>query len=100
MTLGDALKKYRKQHKLVQKELAAEIEISLKHYAMIERGKAYPSQIVLQRICNVTTVRVEFTLRKGRVSETTTDYLIGLKPTKGKRSSRQASYEVVESLGG
>ncbi|MBI1803378.1 MAG: helix-turn-helix transcriptional regulator [Ignavibacteriae bacterium] len=79
MTLGQALKKYRKKHKLVQKELAAKIGISLKHYAQIERGKAYPSQIVLQRICEVTTIAVEFTVGRNRVSEATTKYLIGLK---------------------
>ena len=79
MTLGEALKQYRKQHHLVQKELAAKIGISVKHYAMIERGKAYPSQFVLQRICEVTTITVEFTVGRNRVSEATTRYLIGLK---------------------
>jgi len=81
MTLGEALKKYRMKKKLVQKELAAQIGISLKHYALIERGKAYPSQYVLQRICEVTTIAVEFTVRRNRISEATTNYLIGLKKT-------------------
>ncbi len=66
MTLGSALRLYRKRHHLVQKELAAVIGISLKHYALIERGKAHPSHTVLERICAVTPVSVDFTIGKPR----------------------------------
>ena len=78
MTLADALKRYRRKHKLVQKELAARIGISVKHYAQLERGKAYPSQFILQRICEVTTIVVAFKVGRDRVSDATTKYLIGL----------------------
>jgi transcriptional regulator with XRE-family HTH domain len=60
MTLGAALRHYRKEHNLLQKELAARIGISLKHYALIERGKAHPSHGVLERICETTSISVQF----------------------------------------
>ena len=75
MTLGEALKTYRKKHKLVQKELAALAGISLKHYALIERDKAHPSHIVLKRICNITKICIKFTFNKGNVSGMAMSYL-------------------------
>ena len=76
MTLGEALRQYRKRQKLVQKELAARIGISLKHYALIERNKAHPSHAVLERICAVTTISINYTLdtKTNRVLETIVRY--------------------------
>ena len=76
MTLGEALKTYRKKRKLVQKELAASIGISLKHYALIERDKAHPSHIVLQRICDITKICIRFTFSKGHISGIAVGYYV------------------------
>ena len=70
MTLGEALKRHRKTNNLLQKQLAAVIGISLKHYTLIENGHAHPSSKVLQRIFETTDIVVEFTCNKtDRVSE-------------------------------
>ncbi len=37
--IGDRLKKYRKEHKLTQSEVAKQLEMSLNFYGDIERGK-------------------------------------------------------------
>ena len=60
MTLGESLRRYRKQRNFVQKELAAKIGISLKHYGQIERGKTFPSHEILQRICDVVPICVDY----------------------------------------
>jgi transcriptional regulator with XRE-family HTH domain len=60
MTLGRALRRYRLRHHLLQKELAARIGISLKHYSMIENGHSFPSSVMLARICRIARIRVIF----------------------------------------
>lgn len=62
MTLSEALRAYRKEHRLAQKELAAKIGISLKHYACIEGGSAHPSSTVLSTICRITDIKQNFYL--------------------------------------
>jgi len=77
MTLGEALKRYRKANNFLQKQLAAKIGISLKHYTLIENDHAHPSSTVLKRICEVTDVVVEFTVNtKQHVSEYSVRYKV------------------------
>ena len=75
MTLGEALKQYRKAKNLLQKQLAAEIGISLKHYTLIENDRAHPSSTVLKRIYATTDIVVEFSVNTDkRVSEYSVRY--------------------------
>jgi transcriptional regulator with XRE-family HTH domain len=60
MELGEALRGYRKTHLLAQKQLAAQIGISRKHYARIEEGHDHPFSTILTRICEMTGIVQDF----------------------------------------
>jgi len=62
MNLQSALREFRKVHRLLQKQLAADLGISLKHYSRIEEGKDLPSVSLLRRICDVTGITAEYYL--------------------------------------
>jgi transcriptional regulator with XRE-family HTH domain len=62
MTLSEALKSYRRRHHLLQKQIAADLRISLKHYTGIENDHAHPSSKVMERICDFTGISVSYSL--------------------------------------
>ena len=51
---GSLLVQYRKDNKLIKKEVAAQLELSREYYSKVESGKVEPSGKVINRICNVT----------------------------------------------
>ncbi len=66
MDLQTALREFRKARRLMQKEVAAELGISLKHYSRIEEGKDAPSWGLLKRIREVTGIKIEFSLERDK----------------------------------
>jgi transcriptional regulator with XRE-family HTH domain len=51
--LHEALKSYRKRHKLTQKEVAAKLEITREHYAQIEERKRIPPKPLQDKIATL-----------------------------------------------
>lgn len=60
MTLSEALKQYRQQNKLMQKEMADLLSITREYYASIEEGHKFPSPELLQRIQEKLHIHSEF----------------------------------------
>lgn len=60
MTLGEALRSYRREHRLLQKEIAGTLNISLKHYSGLENGHAHASSKVMKRICELTGIAISY----------------------------------------
>lgn len=55
-----SLKAYRKQNKLVQKEMAGKLNISREHYSRLEEGKINPSKKLIVKIYNLTGNQIPF----------------------------------------
>jgi transcriptional regulator with XRE-family HTH domain len=55
---GRNVRRYRRQKRLTQEELAFEAEIDLTYLGGIERGKRNPSLLVIGRIANALSVSV------------------------------------------
>jgi transcriptional regulator with XRE-family HTH domain len=62
MTLSEALRSYRRKHHLLQKQLAADLHISLKHYIEIENDHAHPSSTVMERISDFTGITISYSI--------------------------------------
>lgn len=60
--LGEALKEYRNQHKLLQKEIADRLGITREYYALLEEGHRLPSPGLLYRISCQLEISMEFTI--------------------------------------
>jgi transcriptional regulator with XRE-family HTH domain len=54
--LGKNVRRFRRQRKLTQEELAFEAEIDLTYMGGIERGKRNPSLLVMARIAEALSV--------------------------------------------
>jgi transcriptional regulator with XRE-family HTH domain len=57
-TLAKNVRRYRKQRKLTQEQLAFEAEIDLTYMGGIERGKRNPSLLVMARIADALGVQL------------------------------------------
>ena len=63
---GSLLGQYRKDNKLIKKEVAAQLELSREYYSKLENGKVEPSGKVINRICNVTGAVIIFPSKKNK----------------------------------
>ncbi len=59
--LSEAIKAYRLQNRLEQKEVAGLLGISREYYALIEEGKKLPSPKLLQKIQSHLGITIDFT---------------------------------------
>jgi len=66
LLLADILRQYRRQHALLQKEIAASLGISREHYAQIEGGNVSPSLKLLQRISEKLELNIVVVLDRGK----------------------------------
>ena len=76
MTLGESLKKIRKQYKMTQEDIAKLLGISRSGYTYYETGKTVPSVEVLQKL--------------SAIYNTTIDVIVG-NPVRGNNDSRYYS---------
>ena len=76
MTLGESLKKMRKQYKMTQEDIAKLLGISRSGYTYYETGKTVPSVEVLQKL--------------SAIYNTTIDVIVG-NPVRGNNDSRYYS---------
>ncbi|HUN66007.1 MAG TPA: helix-turn-helix transcriptional regulator [Bacteroidota bacterium] len=68
MTLSEALRSYRIKHHLLQKQVAAALQISLKHYTEIENGHSYASSTVMKRLCELTGIEISYSFSAREMS--------------------------------
>ena len=64
MTIGERIKKVRKDNKLTQEDLATSIGIRQNSLALLESGKRNPSDITIRSLCNKLHVNEDW-LRHG-----------------------------------
>lgn len=70
MNLGLALKKYRKEKNITQKEIAYDLGITREYYCRLENGISLPSIAVFEKICRTTKIDVHRVMQmKGRMEE-------------------------------
>lgn len=60
MTLSDGLRRFRKEFKLTQKQIAASIDVAESLYQRYEYGKVVPSATVLMDISNKFNVSLDY----------------------------------------
>lgn len=60
MTLSDGLRRFRKEFKLTQKQIAANIDVAESLYQRYEYGKVVPSATVLMDISNKFNVSLDY----------------------------------------
>ncbi len=58
------LKKYRKENRISQEEMAARAELSTRGYGKIERGEVQSSLDTLDKLCRATGLSQAFLLTK------------------------------------
>ncbi len=63
---GSLLGQYRKDNKLIKKEVAAKLDLSREYYSKLERGKVEPSGKVIHRICKVTGAVISLPSNKNK----------------------------------
>ncbi len=63
--LANILKTYRRQHRMLQKEVASAVGISREHYAQIETGHVSPSFRLLQRLTARLDLNLVVNMRNG-----------------------------------
>ncbi|MFZ1081249.1 MAG: helix-turn-helix transcriptional regulator [Candidatus Kryptoniota bacterium] len=64
MQLGEALKTFRKDSNMLQKQMAAKLGITTEYYNKIEKESVAPSGKMLAKIIGLTKFSVEFHLKK------------------------------------
>ena len=60
MTLSDGLRRFRKEFKLTQKQIASSIDVAESLYQRYEYGKVVPSATVLIDISNNFNVSIDY----------------------------------------
>lgn len=60
MTLSDGLRRFRKEFKLTQKQIAASIDVAESLYQRYEYGKVVPSATVLMDISSKFNVSLDY----------------------------------------
>ena len=60
MTLSDGLRRFRKEFKLTQKQIASTINVAESLYQRYEYGKVVPSATVLIDIANAFNVSIDY----------------------------------------
>lgn len=60
MTLSDGLRRFRKEFKLTQKQIASTINVAESLYQRYEYGKVVPSATVLIDIANAFDVSIDY----------------------------------------
>ncbi|MCX7763110.1 MAG: helix-turn-helix domain-containing protein [Candidatus Kryptonium sp.] len=60
MTLGEALRIFRRKNNLLQKQMAYMLGITVEYYSKIENDKVFPSQNLLRKICELTRIKINF----------------------------------------
>lgn len=60
MTLSDGLRRFRKEFKLTQKQIASTIDVAESLYQRYEYGKVVPSATVLIDIANAFDVSIDY----------------------------------------
>lgn len=65
MNLAQNIKRFRKERKISQHELAEQAGINPNHLSRLETGKFYPTIPVLKKIAEVLDVPIEYLIKEG-----------------------------------
>ncbi len=63
LTMGDRIKKIRKEHHLTQEQLAENVEVSVEYISEIERGLKIPSMQLFIKLIEILDVSADYLLR-------------------------------------
>lgn len=98
-TIGQNIRKYRKQKKLRQDQLAEMTELSTNYIGMVERGEKIPALDTFLKIANVLNVSADMLLVDVLYTNySVKDSLLAEKLDKLNPDDREKIYDVIDTM--